>query len=144
MTKAKADKKPEVLTGLTLDDFMTNTNLSKPSKMVLCVDKVETDHFLLVVGAQSKQVTRARLTWGSEIKALNDAINDMEAGVDKAMRKIDGEFAINNAFALELVVGWSFDDYKVSKVAKILADNDGLSTAVIAHAFARETTLQKK
>lgn len=142
MTKAKVEKK--VLKGLTLEDFMSNTNLSKPSKMVMSIDGIETDQHLLIVGAQSKQVTRARMIWGSETNELNKAIEEIPDGIDKAMRKLEGENAINNAFALELVVGWSFDGYKVTKVAKILSDNDGLSRAVIAHAFARETTLAKK
>jgi len=137
-------KKTEVITGLTLDDFMTNTNLSKPSKLVLQSDGVDTDQYLLVVGAQAKQVARARLTWGMETAELDDAIKDLPSGVDRAMRMMEGESAINNPFALELIVGWSFDSYKISKVAAMLSDNEGLAKSVIFHAFSREATLEKK
>ena len=140
MTKQKAKK----LTGLTLADFMTNTNLSQPSEMALTIDKKETDHHLLIVGAQSKRVSRARMTWGTKTNALNKALEPIKDEIDKAVKRLEEESKISNAFALELVVGWSFGDYKISKVAELLDENVGLADAVISHAFAKESTLVKK
>jgi hypothetical protein len=145
MTKStKTKTKPKILTGLTLEDFMTDTNLSTPSKMTLFSNKVKTDHYLSIVGAQSLQVTRARLTWGHKTQALTELLKSITDDIDRAVRRTTEESAISNAFALELITGWSFGDYKITKVSKLLSDNIGLADAVISFAFAKETTLAKK
>jgi hypothetical protein len=141
MTNKKAKK---ILTGLTLEDFMTDTNLSAPSKMILSIDKIETDHYLLIVGAQASKATRARLTWGHKTNALTELLKTITDDIDKAMRRTEEESKINNDFAIELIAGWSFGDYDTEKVVKLLSENIGLSDAVISFAFAKETTSAKK
>ena len=137
-------KKTKKLTGLTLADFMTNTNLSAPSEMPLYIDGNETDHHLLIVGAQSKQVTRARLVWGTETNKLLESLKEIPDEVEKAILRLESESKISNAFALELIVGWSFGGISADNVTELLIENVGLSDAVISHAFAKESILTKK
>jgi hypothetical protein len=137
-------KKPKKLTGLTLADFLTNTNLSQPSKMPLLIDDIETDHYLMVIGAQSKQVTRSRLIWGTETNKLNEELKTIKDDIEKGMVRLEKESHLNNLFAVDLVVDWSFGDFNKEDFLNLLTENTGLANAVISHAFAKESTLAKK
>ena len=127
------------------EDFFTKTRNEAASKMPLLMDNADTGCYFMVKGMEARSVARQRLNAQVAYAALAE---EAESIADKA-NKIEfdrlGTESIQIELAKTLIVGWSFhaecDDDGISK---ILEENQGLSSHVIAHAMTSEMYFAKK
>ena len=120
---AKSDK--AAIKPFALSDFFTLGALEAGKKFPLTLpDGTETEHYLMVIGADAPaarrrllEITRERRD-RDDTKLSADALYDIEA-------------ANTIKYRSSLVIGWSFDaPFSTEAVAELIQQNPGLSTDI--------------
>ena len=136
MTKKKA---------FSLSDFHTKTLQETPSKMPLLMDGEDTGCFLMVTGLEAKSVAQHRLDSQVSYGRLSDESESIEDKYEKLTFINDGQEAVQNLLASNLIAGWSFDqEFTREEAVKLLDENKGLCASVIAHAATGKEYFAKK
>jgi hypothetical protein len=128
----------------SIEDFFTKTISEKGTKMPLLLDGEDTGCYLMVKGIESRSVQRARVV--AQVRYA-EAVESYEATTDKIEKELttrQDKESTEIELALSLVVGWSFGEFSEALLNQLLAENQGLSIAVIAHATTPSNYLQKK
>lgn len=118
----KAEKAATPVKPFALSDFFTLTALEAGKKLPLTLpDGTETEHYLIVIGADAPAARRRLLEIAREGRDRDDA--KMSA---------DEVYDINSTNTIKyrssLVTGWSFDaPFSQAAVAELIEQNPGLS-----------------
>ena len=143
MTKAKVEK-PEVIKGLKFEDFLTETNLASPSKMTLQINGIDTDQYLMYIGAKSKQVSKHMGAWAAVVSSASKALKDKGVSDEYAQEINNKVQSAYDIFALALVSDWSLGELTKERLQKFLSEDVNRSVAIVTNAFDKEETLAKK
>lgn len=141
--KAKKEAK-KVITGLTFDDFMVQTNLSTPSKLELSINGKPTDHYLMYIGAQSEKVSAEKLAWGLTVNAGVEALKNKDLSADEVKAFTDSVQNAYDKFAMVLVSGWSFGKLIKKDLKRFFVEEKSRSVDIVNQAFDKDETLAKK
>ena len=130
---------------MELEDFYTKTLNEKASKMPLLMDEKDTGCYLMVTGIQAKSVAMVKLDTQIAYAEMSEKSEDIKDKLKKSIFERDKTEEIQNVFAAELINGWSFDEKCDDKAKrKLLEENQGLCSSVIAHAATSSEYFAKK
>jgi len=129
---------------MNFEDFLTDDILTEGKQMPLLKGGEPTDHWLHVIGAASRSVTRDRIRWAINREAIDSKYEEVEDKEKLLVDKAEEGEANDMAFALKLVTAWSFDKFSKSKLKQLLSANQGLSFLVIAFAYEQDGEREKK
>jgi hypothetical protein len=129
---------------MKLSDFHSKTLNDNPSELQLLMDGKPTGEHLLVIGIESRSVARARIDARVAYAGLKEGAEDFDNYEDKEEWTRRAKELIEIRLAMDLIVGWSFEDeFCEEDCYKLLDENDGLALCVIAHATESSNYLKK-
>jgi hypothetical protein len=130
---------------MKLEDFYTKTLNEKSSKMALLRGEEKTGHYFMVTGIQAKSVAQAKLETQILYAEMGEEAEIMEDKVQRAVFEKEKTEAIQVVFASTLISGWSFDEKcDLKSKVKLLEENTGLCSLVIAHSATASEYFSKK
>lgn len=129
---------------LKLEDFFTKTNHEAPVKLTLQLNGEDTEHYLMVLGSESRSTQRAKIDWSLSSVSVKEAAEKIKDKAEKAEFVILGNQQRNVEYSLALVSGWSFGAFAKDRLRKLLEESPDICEAVIAKAYAHSGEVEKK